>query len=497
MLQGTAITRTAMLGAAAGSRVIRTECRGVPSMARRSFLVTLGIAVALGAALVAIVANASAAAIGLADGKDRIAAESFDQPPADAGTLGLKSVGAETARPGLSGAGLRFAPGTSATVTLDGPLLTRAGTIALWVKPSTEARGSQTYLTASWSGAMHSYLALSAGWWEPLGADRLYFVLSNRQLVNCSAPYRPAPDKWSFITVTWSSGTHGYCRLFVNGERLGEFSGSFSGSEVAPGPLLLGSDAATSERRGRGFVGSMDELAVLGRAVSDAEVRAAYEDGRARAAAEDLVAGTWIDEALALPAASPVPGVAPAPQARIVFHENIDWAMSRQRRSGRRESQGGWVQHSHALRLVWPRRQVPHRSRAARSASRRPRIAESDPLAYLVDAAHKAGIQIHACLTVARRGSDLFPDFAPAGTPEQAYNMHDPAFRRFMVDLILEVAQRYPIDGVNLDYIRTMGICTTDLCGQEYENRFGRSLCRSCQEQGAGSARRDAGAMEL
>jgi len=435
------------------------------------FRVFRNLAVAL-AAFMILVGSATADAIGLEDGRDRIALLPFDGAGSEqGGTLALEGAAFDGA--GLSGGALRFGPGSAASLQLQKPLSTRAGTIAFWVKPDDGASGSQTYLTARWAGPKHSYLAVSAGWWEPTGADRLYFILSNQQQIHCSAKYRPVPGKWSFITATWSSGERGYCRLFVNGERIAEFQGKFSGSEASDGPLALGSDAAATDRRNRFFAGALDELTLLGRAVSDREVHDAYEAGRAGA---EAVAGDWVEEALA-DQSSPAALAAPQSEARMIFHEDIDWALSRKKTDAiiaKVKAAGFNV----FMPCVWygpgarfPSAVAPMDRRLVSQVSDK-----FDPFAYLIEQAHNAGIEVHACITVTLRGSKLFPEFAPAGTPTNAYDIHDPAFRRFIVELAAEVAQRYPVDGINLDYIRSMGICTSARCAADYRSRFDRSL---------------------
>jgi hypothetical protein len=86
------------------------------------------------------------------------------------------------------------------------------------------------------------------------------------------------------------------------------------------------------------------------------------------------------------------------------------------------------------------------------------------------------GIRIHAWVTVSLREGDLYPEFAPAGTPERAFDVHDPAFRAFVVALLADLVRRYDVDGVNLDYIRSIGICRSDRCRSAYQRRFGTDL---------------------
>ena len=99
-----------------------------------------------------------------------------------------------------------------------------------------------------------------------------------------------------------------------------------------------------------------------------------------------------------------------------------------------------------------------------------------DPLKYLIDQAHERGIEVHPWFTLALREGTYLPQFAPAGTPDFAFDIHMPEFRHFMADLIAEVVSRYDVDGINLDYVRAVGLCTSDFCKGDYQKRFNRNL---------------------
>ena len=99
-----------------------------------------------------------------------------------------------------------------------------------------------------------------------------------------------------------------------------------------------------------------------------------------------------------------------------------------------------------------------------------------DPLKYLIDRAHEMGIEIHPWFTLTLREEDFLPQFAPSGTPDHAFDVHMPEFRRLMANLIAEVVSRYDVDGINLDYVRAIGLCTSDFCQADYRRRFDRNL---------------------
>ena len=99
-----------------------------------------------------------------------------------------------------------------------------------------------------------------------------------------------------------------------------------------------------------------------------------------------------------------------------------------------------------------------------------------DPLKYLIDRAHAMGMEVHPWFTLTLREVDFLPQFAPSGTPDHAFDVHMPEFRHLMANLIAEVVSRYDVDGINLDYVRAIGLCTSDFCQADYKKRFDRNL---------------------
>ncbi len=99
-----------------------------------------------------------------------------------------------------------------------------------------------------------------------------------------------------------------------------------------------------------------------------------------------------------------------------------------------------------------------------------------DPLGNLIAEAHAAGLEVHPWFTVVLRQRDFMPAFWGPGTPAEAFDVHNPEFRRYIRDLILEVTARYDVDGINLDYIRAKGVCTSTACQDNYRLMSGRNL---------------------
>lgn len=99
-----------------------------------------------------------------------------------------------------------------------------------------------------------------------------------------------------------------------------------------------------------------------------------------------------------------------------------------------------------------------------------------DPLAYLVKRAHELGIEVHPWFTVVRGEGEIFRQWMSETDEGNAFDVHNEDFRNFIVDLMLDLVRRYDVDGVNLDYIRSMGFCKLDSCSEDYSRKFGRSL---------------------
>ncbi len=90
-----------------------------------------------------------------------------------------------------------------------------------------------------------------------------------------------------------------------------------------------------------------------------------------------------------------------------------------------------------------------------------------DPLAYLVPEAHQRHIQVHAWFATgpigAAGGSAILarhPDWALVGPDGDTFpwlNFARPDARQFISDLMLEIVERYGIDGLHFDYTRYPG----------------------------------------
>lgn len=356
-------------------------------------------------------------------------------------------------------------------------LSTRAGTLVIWVKPGWMMDdGSHPLVTLRWQDQRNGYLALTQGWWEPVGAQKLYFIVNNQDGMHCSAPYQLMPGTWNMVTAVWQSGQNGYCKLFVNGENLAEYQGPLTGDYFPVGPLYLGSELGANDPRNRSTNADFAALRLFDGPLSNAAIH-------------DL----FLQTAPTLGASTVVPPrlqtrneMAYAPrrdadgtlrESRVIFDEDMHWALSPEHTDAilQRVKAAGFnvyvpcVYHGggswYPTTLLAPDPKLVERFKQ-----------NPDPLAYLIEKAHSMGIEVHPWFTVMYRGGDSNPQFAGEGTPAGAYNVHNAAFRTFIVNLMLDVVQRYDVDGINLDYIRAMGICTSSDCAADYNRKTGGTL---------------------
>lgn len=362
-----------------------------------------------------------------------------------------------------------------AEVSMDG------GTISFWVRPqwAADSLESHTFLSARWDDSRQSYMAISQGWWEPGGSNRLYFIVSNEDIVHCSSD-RPLPlQVWSLITATWESGKHGFCKLYVDDELRATTERTWVGGRLLE-EIAIGSDQFASNSRGRRASASIGAFKILEHPVTHHEVIERYRSE------EDLKSiygkkWAWLDKP---PGGTGTGGpkglgLGSTKFKRVIFDEDMSWATSFETIDQRlqRIRNAGFnvyvpcVWHGHGVAYPSP------------FAARDPRLnSESgldwDPLAYLLKRAHALGIAVYPWFTVMRREDTSHPEWAEHGVPEGAYDVHQPLFRAFVVQLMLDAVTRYDLDGINLDYIRAMGVCLSALCQVDYRTLTGFDLLK-------------------
>lgn len=167
-------------------------------------------------------------------------------------------------------------------------------------------------------------------------------------------------------------------------------------------------------------------------------------------------------------------GGEPIRESRAMFDEGLNWASKDSADIVcERITRAGFNVFMpcvwHGRGTIWPSQVAPWDSAAVN-------IPGFDPLAHLCKVASGYGIEIHPWFTVMRRDREFFPQFYDAGTPGECFDVHREEFRNFIVSLILEVVKDYPVNGINLDYIRAGGVCVSSRCVTEYQIQTGRNL---------------------
>ncbi len=348
-------------------------------------------------------------------------------------------------------------------------LSTQAGTIVLWVNPDFDPveKVSHTLLSARWSGEDNSYLVISDGWWEPEGAGWLYFVLSNEDEIHCKMPYDLPRGEWSMLAVTWSPGR---CAIYVDGAaRTSIQTPIIQGRQLLR--MTLGDDDATTIVKHRIAPGQYARVRTYDVALSAEQLAGLFDRDNLAGVAADDADWRWLDRFRETPER-----VTPPNRRNIIFDEGHHWGTSRtetDKRLARIERAGFNVY----VPTVWygggtyyPSRLVDPDPNVAQVLS------ADDPLAYLIQQAHARGIEVHGSFTVAQRSNEKLTGFFGPGVPPKSYDIHNPRFRDFIVDIVADAATRYPLDGVNLDYIRAIGICTSPSCRRDYALATKRNL---------------------
>ena len=365
-----------------------------------------------------------------------------------------------------------------AEMDVDTAISPRGGTLALWIKPEWPlSADSHPLVSLRWQDKRNGYLALSQGWWEPVGTNKLYFIVNNQDAMQCSAPYQLSPGAWSLVVATWRSGNDGFCRLHVNGERITEYQASFHPADYVPaGPLYLGAELGSTDQRQRVTTAQFSDVRIFDAALSDAEIRDLFSTASARYQAAPTLP-SWLQARLAMPYTPRRDANGVLLESRVMLDEDMHWAYSPAEADAilQRIKAAGFNVYVpciyHGGGSWYPTTLLAPDPKLAERLKQKP-----DPLAYLIEKAHSMGIEVHPWFTVTFRAGNFHPQFADEGTPERAYNAQDDGFRSFIVNLMLDVVRRYDIDGINLDYIRTMGICTSDACKADYARKTGGNL---------------------
>ncbi len=331
-----------------------------------------------------------------------------------------------------------------------------------------ESQSSRTLMSARWSEDIKapSYMVLSDGWWEHANTHGLYFVVDNKQFAFCYIDKFSVPsNKWVFLTVTWGQhGQQGYCQIYIDGQIYTEKKISI---KIKKNTNLMHpfSDDLTDNPKQRFPSGLTSGLFHYSSMLSWKDILSIYNATKMEFKNKEIVAKKNSVENSFL-----------SFEQRVLFDEDIYWALSKKNTDEvlKKVERGNF---NVFIPCVW------HGQGAHFKNSKKiydPRVKSriesgDDPLAYLLLQAGKKKIKVIPWFTVVLREGKYLPEFADAGI-EGAFNVHNPFYRDFISSLIYEAINSYGLESVNLDYIRSMGVCLTKKCQEDFALQYNKSL---------------------
>ena len=365
------------------------------------------------------------------------------------------------------------------------------GTITFWLRPLWAEGDTRSHVLMSmrWRDSRNGYFALSHGWWEPAGKDRLYIIFNN-QYLGASEKSPLKPGEWHHIALVWRAGRDGKIKLYVNGKLLTYQDYTSEPTFTPMGYLYLGSDIATSESKDRRADALFDELVIYDRDLQFEELNARYieqEPDIARRTQEVSLEYSIPIETLVTQGA--LKGTV---ESRAIMDGGPDWALSHESIETRlrRITTAGFNVY---MPIVWEGAGTRYPSSLGPTEISVIPVLKSgdDPLKHLIKRAHEMGIEVHPVFTVALRQSDILREFYEEGAPPAAFDVHNEGFRDFIVKLILEVVTNYAVDGINLDFVRSIGICRSQRCEASYASATGRDLSFDSKSYGNSKTARE------
>jgi len=393
----------------------------------------------------------------------------------------VTSFGSEIIPDGISGAALRLPKEAYLTIESEKLINQKSGTIIFWVRPHWnyydrvgETLTSHTFISFEWDEPKRGYFAISDGWWEPAGSLKTYFVFDNQQYVHTSKVHKYLKDYWVQMACTWDVKA-GIVRLYIDGQQISESRRPFT-SPSKPKTIFIGCDKGTTMSNNRWADCDIDEISFYDKALAPKTItkhcRQYDPDPQARYLAYLKNELSSVKKSQHDPARR---------QIRAIFDEGTGWMTpSGAQKTIERIKKAGFNVY---VPCVWHGRGTRYPSAVA-PPEEKADFREGDPLARVIKIAHENGIEVHPWFCVALRQRDFLQNYYATETPQNAFDLQRPEFRKFITDTIVDVVRRYNVDGVNLDYIRTMGICRCNYCQQAYKKRFGRNLLNDIHRKG-------------
>ncbi|MGA2463618.1 MAG: family 10 glycosylhydrolase [Thermodesulfobacteriota bacterium] len=380
-------------------------------------------------------------------------------------------------RDGIKGKGLYLQHGAYAEIESYRNIAPEEGTIIFWFKPSWDSNEEVSHTLISWQWQPGvAYGVFSIGWWEDSGgAGRTYFNLNNMEYAHCSAEVEFKKDEWAQIALVWKAGRPGFVAFYLNGERKAIISKDFYSEQYLFGRFFLGCDLGSYNADDRYADGIFDELIIFKRALAGAELKERYRDEAPRVLVKQQPSSYNISnrpvslkrnregilfETRAIADENP----------HCLTKEDIDTLIDVMTNAGLNVY----------IPCLWHGKGAIFQTDLAPLDNRYEKLKRDqplfDPIQYLIKRAHERGVEVHPWFCVSLRQSDIFPQWAEGGTPSSFFEVQDPAFRDFIVKLILDMTARYSVDGIMLDFIRTGGLSKSTVAKKLYKQRYNRDL---------------------
>jgi uncharacterized lipoprotein YddW (UPF0748 family) len=341
------------------------------------------------------------------------------------------------------------------------------GSVIFWVKPLYDRSDGKSHLflkqaTKRLGGAFNIWDVWNKAW----GGHSFYFEYDK-----VSLPFRGInflrTDEWNHVAVSWKSCPNGYARSFLNGELIRHAPLKNKVFHSAKGKLYIGGRSGGC----RAAESLIDRLIIYDRALSAENIEAIYKTDLRDWKVHQR---KWTDSSNNLEysirdSSGRLIEVRALFDAEPFFLQDLEGVLNKLQRGN----------FNVYIPCVWYGAKARWRSEKEsiqKDYYLRSAIVGEDLLEALIDRAHAAGIQVHPWFCVVRRQGDAHPEFTEKGTPRGQYDIHLPGFDDFITGLVKEVVEKYNVDGINLDYIRSCNVCKGSLCKEKYRQATGRNL---------------------
>ena len=352
---------------------------------------------------------------------------------------------------GINGSALKLGKNSYLELSVNDIINNQEGSISLWVRPhwNYSPSESHTFISARWDNG--GYFILSDGWWETStnsGPVNTFLIYDNKDSVSVSLPNYYNENKWIHFVVSWKKNEE--VKLYINGALARKSIKQLINIRSIKGNIIIGGDVNSHLSDNRWADCDIDEFLILNRALTGDQVLQLYKKFKPY---KPVIDGENLK------------------QIRLIADENKDWLTV----TGAEKVINDIASAGFNLYMpcVWHGSGTRYPSQL--SVADWVNFDQGDPLERIIELAHQKGIEVHPWFVISARNRDFFSEYYD-GSPEGAFNVHRPEFREFITNFILEVVQKYDVDGINLDYIRSMGVCTSSYGVEDYKNKFNRDL---------------------